>query len=501
MNNTKNNVKQAAIYIRVSTNRQEELSPDSQKRLCLEYAKNNGMIVSNEHIYIEGGISGKHADKRPEFQRMVAAAKRKEGAPFDVILLWKFSRFARNQEESIVYKSMLRNKCNVDVVSITEPLVEGPFGGLIERIIEWMDEFYSIRLAGDVTRGMTENALRGNYQCSPPLGYKIPYHKAGLRIVPEQAVIIRKIYDLYANTTLSIFDITKQINALGMKTQNGGLFERRTVEYILENPIYAGYVRWNRVSNATKKVKDKGDWIIKKGDFEAIIDEDTYRRAINRRDTEYVPRNSRPASTTKHWLSGLIKCSACGRSLSFSRTFDKKYGREYHHFQCYGYTKGKCSVSHAISEKRLVPAMLEAMNEVLKTQDVTYTVLTTAASQTDDGNLIKLQLKKLDQKEDRIKAAYINGIDTLEEYRENKDILQKQRSELEKQLSSTTAEKTVEEQKIEVLQKIKKAITIIQDPLADMDLKREAVHGIIRQIIFNKPENRIEIEYYINGNR
>lgn len=51
------------------------------------------------------------------------------------------SRFARNQEESIVYKSMLRNKCHVDVVSISEPLIEGPFGGLIERIIEWMDEF------------------------------------------------------------------------------------------------------------------------------------------------------------------------------------------------------------------------------------------------------------------------------------------------------------------------------------------------------------------------
>lgn len=71
---------------------------------------------------------------------MIAAAK-SDGHPFDVILLWKFSRFARNQEESIVYKSMLRNKCHVDVVSISEPLIEGPFGGLIERIIEWMDEF------------------------------------------------------------------------------------------------------------------------------------------------------------------------------------------------------------------------------------------------------------------------------------------------------------------------------------------------------------------------
>ena len=86
---------------------------------------------------------------------MIATAKSSDH-PFDVILLWKFSRFARNQEESIVYKSMLRNKYSVDVVSISEPLVDGPFGSLIERIIEWMDEFYSIRLSGDVTRGMTQ---------------------------------------------------------------------------------------------------------------------------------------------------------------------------------------------------------------------------------------------------------------------------------------------------------------------------------------------------------
>lgn len=94
----------AALYIRVSTDKQEELSPDSQKRLLLEYAKNHGMVVSEKHIYVENGISGRKADKRPKFQQMIAAAK-SDVHPFDVILLWKFSRFARNQEESIVYKS------------------------------------------------------------------------------------------------------------------------------------------------------------------------------------------------------------------------------------------------------------------------------------------------------------------------------------------------------------------------------------------------------------
>ena len=144
----------AAAYIRVSTDNQTELSPDSQIKLIRQYAKQNGYIVPNEYIFRDDGISGKHASNRPDFTKMIAVAKQKP-SPFSAVLLWKFSRFARNQEESIFYKSMLR-KNGVDVLSISEPVIDGPFGSLIERIIEWTDEYYSIRLSGEVKRGMLE---------------------------------------------------------------------------------------------------------------------------------------------------------------------------------------------------------------------------------------------------------------------------------------------------------------------------------------------------------
>ena len=104
-----------AAYIRVSTDRQDEYSPDAQKRLIYEYAEKNNINISPEHIYTEIGISGKKADKRPQFQQMIATCKDKEH-PIDVILVWKFSRFARNQEESIFYKNML-SRIGIDVVS------------------------------------------------------------------------------------------------------------------------------------------------------------------------------------------------------------------------------------------------------------------------------------------------------------------------------------------------------------------------------------------------
>ena len=122
-------MKNGALYIRVSTDKQEELSPDAQKRLMLDYARENNIIVTEDSIYWEIGISGRKADKRPAFRQMIAAAKSQEH-PYDVILVWKFSRFARNQEESIVYKSLLK-KAGVEVISVSEPLPDGIMGGLI----------------------------------------------------------------------------------------------------------------------------------------------------------------------------------------------------------------------------------------------------------------------------------------------------------------------------------------------------------------------------------
>ena len=228
MKKTLNEMKNACAYIRVSTDKQEELSPDAQKRLLLDYAKSNHIMILPEHIFIENGISGKKADKRPQFMRMIGMAKSKE-RPFDVILVWKFSRFARNQEESIVYKSLLK-KCGVEVVSVSEPLVDGPFGSLIERIIEWMDEYYSIRLSGEVMRGMKEKALRGGYQSAMPLGYRMNRETKIPEIYELEAVIVRKIYDEYSGNGKSYLEIARELNTLGYKTRRGANYEERTIK-------------------------------------------------------------------------------------------------------------------------------------------------------------------------------------------------------------------------------------------------------------------------------
>lgn len=498
MKDLKSNIKTAALYIRVSTDKQEELSPDSQKRLLLDYAENHDMVVPAKYIYMENGISGRKADKRPKFQQMISAAKSEEH-PFDVILLWKFSRFARNQEESIVYKSMLRNKCHVDVISISEPLADGPFGGLIERIIEWMDEFYSIRLSGDVTRGMTENALRGAYQCRPPLGYRIPHHKAAPEIVPEEAETVRMIFDQYVNGRQSIYAIVKRLNSLCLKTSHGKSFETRSVEYILQNPGYAGDVRWNRTVNETNEIRDPAQWIIRPGHHPAIISKDLFLAAQTRFRSEHRRQNAKPAEVSKHWLSGLIKCPACGRSLS-SCVMHRKTMPDTFSFQCCGYLKGKCSHDCYVRAKEIEPAVIQALKDVVARGTVTYTVKPVSAKQSDENAMEKLKksLDKIVQKENRAKEAYMDGIDTKEEYRKIKDRLRQERQELEDAIAKSEQPKPpVNGSDSKMLEHISNVLDVINSEELTMQEKNAALKSIVDQITYDKDRNHIDVDYYL----
>lgn len=500
MKTNKENLKIGAIYVRVSTGRQDEheLSPDSQIKMALDYAKKNNIVVPAEHIFHEkGGVSGKRADKRPYFQQMIGLAKSAEH-PIDVILVWKYSRFARNQEESIVYKTMLRKNCNVDVISISEPLVEGPFGSLIERIIEWMDEYYVIRLSGEVTRGMTENALRGNYQARPPLGYRIDHKGEPPVIVPEEAEIIRMIFHKYVNDKLSLLEICRQLNALGLKTSHGKDFEKRSLTYILQNISYTGKIRWNRTENETNRIKPEEEWIIADGKQPAIVSTELFEAAQERFKTEYVPKYRKPSATVTHWLGGLLKCSACGRTLSTSKQTDKRYGRTYFHFQCYGYLKGKCSVSHSISEKKIVSYILDTIEQVIDSQKLDFELKQTVAPDNKSQyDILLSSLKKIDTKEERVKQAYRDGIDSLEEYKENKEILKKERADLEQRLKELSEEPQENiDYKSEMLKRVFSVHDILLDDSIPIIRKNEAIKSIIEKIVYHKDENRITIFFY-----
>jgi DNA invertase Pin-like site-specific DNA recombinase len=150
-------LKKAALYARVSSDKQDtDLSISAQLRAIREYAERNGYTIVRE--FIDEAESGRTAD-RPAFKEMIAAARRSSRL-FNAILVWKYSRFARNREDSIGYKTLLR-KHGVQVISITEPFEDTPTGRLLEAMIESLDEFYSANQGEEIMRGLRESASRG----------------------------------------------------------------------------------------------------------------------------------------------------------------------------------------------------------------------------------------------------------------------------------------------------------------------------------------------------
>ena len=337
-------------YVRVSTDKQEELSPDSQEKLLREYAAKNNIIILK--VFFEIGISGRKADKRPEFQKMIGLAKSSDH-PVDVILVWKFSRFARNQEESIVYKSLLRKQSNVDVVSVSEPLIDGPFGSLIERIIEWMDEYYSIRLSGEVLRGMKEKATKKGYQMSPPFGYRAVGNGGPYKIDPDEMKVVDFICDEFDYRNSDATKITRKLNDMGVRTRRGNPFESRSVERILKNPFYYGLVAWNGITFM--------------GTHEVHYSKERFEARMKKIQTTYKPLKRRDVSSCKHWLSGILKCGYCGASLAYNGANRHSPG-----FQCYKYSKGIHTESCSISEKKVIAALEEYFEKLLSGMDFEY---------------------------------------------------------------------------------------------------------------------------------
>ena len=130
-------------------------------------------------------------------------------------------RFARNREDSIIFKAMLR-KAGIQVVSVTERLDDTPTGRLLEAMIESLDEFCSANLGEEVVRGMRESASRGLYVGSyAPYGYRKLKVKDGskdrVKLEPEtyQAEVVKRIFRGITEGN-GLVEIAKQLNSEGI---------------------------------------------------------------------------------------------------------------------------------------------------------------------------------------------------------------------------------------------------------------------------------------------
>jgi DNA invertase Pin-like site-specific DNA recombinase len=310
--NDRINAVPAALYARVSSDRQDvDLSVAAQLRALRDYAERNGYRVVRE--YIDEAESGRIAN-RPQFRRMLDEAKA-EDAPFEEILIWKFSRFTRKREHAVAFKSMLRRR-GIRVTSITEHADDTPTGKLMEAIIESVDEFYSDNLAQEVTRGMREAASRGFFLASKaPYGYKRVKVQDGakerptLEIDPATAPIVKEIFEM-SRRGLGLKEIARDLNERGLSIHGRRWYKRR-LHYLLTNEAYTGTSVWGRTARDGQPpdpVRVENAWpaIVSRALFEAV------GRGLKERGPKVRPPRQ---VGSRFLLSGLLKCGRCGKAF------------------------------------------------------------------------------------------------------------------------------------------------------------------------------------------
>lgn len=479
-------LKVAAAYIRVSDERQDEYSPESQLKLIQKYAKDHEYIVPDEYIFYDDGISAKSVKKRKEFNRMIALAKSDE-KPFSAIFVWKFSRFARNQEESIVYKSLLKKK-GVSVVSVSEPIADEVFGSLIERIIEWMDEYYLIRLSGEVKRGMIEKASRGEPVSIAPFGYEIKDKK----LIPNSdAPYVSDIFNAYLNGA-GQREIARNLALKGIKTRRGNAPDNRFVDYILNNPVYIGKIRWSTDGKAaSRRDYSNKNIMIVDGEHEPIIDLDLWNKVQERlQETKRLyGRYQRREQPVQFMLKGLVRCSSCGATLVMQSTACMS-------MQCHNYARGTCGVSHSLSINKANKAVVSALDQAVNNLSFTVEPASIPKESTrsiDYDKLIKLEEVKLQ----KIKEAYLSGVDSLEEYKQNKATVQETINRLKEEKESKQSTEPASIDKSVFAKKVLNVLEFIKSPDVTEQAKNEALRSIISRIIYVKPENRLDIIFYV----
>lgn len=479
-------MKTAAAYIRVSTEDQTEFSPDSQLKAVRKYADEHNMILPDKFVFVDEGISGRKADKRPSFQQMIGTAKLRP-KPFDVILLWKFSRFARNREDSIVYKSMLRKQCGIDVISISEQLGEDKTSILMEAVIEAMDEYYSLNLAEEVRRGMAEKFSRGGVVSQPPFGYKMGN---GIFIPHElNSNIVKMIFSEYLSGT-GTRQIAAKLNDMGIRSTKGNCFENRTVEYILTNPVYIGKLRRsiNGKNNRDRFHQDMENTSIVSGGHQPLVSSEIFEAVqLKLAENKKIYKKYQRQLPVEFMLKGLVKCSCCGATLTMMSS--------HKHLQCSKYAKGSCNVSHYVDLDSLNHAVLMRLKKdffgsviKIKTSPVKFTT----EEFPDIAAMIDWEKKKLL----RACTAYQEGVDTLEEYKKNKSELQSRISELlimQEHQSSMPCGKIKRNDPICA----KLNVSFLERTDISENMKNIFLRSITDCITFFKPEKTLKITYKI----
>ncbi|MDD4859745.1 MAG: recombinase family protein [Dehalococcoidales bacterium] len=402
------------IYARVSTEEQAErdLSIPFQIARCRYHAQGLGWEVVKE--YIDAGESAR-TDKRHEFQKMIVAARAKE---FDIILVHKFDRFARNDYDFVVYEKELE-ELGITLDSVSEPGdASTPAGYIGRRMMQIISTWYSKNLAVEARKGMKEKVEKGGWPKLAPPGYLNVHDKtsAWVEIDPQLGPLVTKAFQEMATGSWTLKEWANQVYSLGHRSRKGNRIAVGIWSSIFHNRFYLGET-WLK----------NGD-MPTKGNQIALTDEDTFSRVqeVLRSHDNYKQRTQRH----KYLLQGMLY-SEDTNTPCFVETHPKKRISYYR-------TKGKVDGRQIFYNTRDIDKQLfDAMRDITITDDQKAALETQmhkwfASEVGDNGEWeqAKQRLVKLERMEKNLQELFLEEEISKEDFKERRVRIQAERTNL-----------------------------------------------------------------------
>ena len=431
--------KKCVLYPRVSTEMQVDgFSLDGQKNSLKRFADREEMEIVN--IYEDAGKSGKSIEGRPAFKQMLGDIE--NGLEIDYILVYKLSRFGRNAADILNSLEHVQS-FGANLICIEEGIDSSQTSGkLLISVLSAVAEIERENIIEQTMNGRKEKARQGGWNGGfAPYGYYLKDKQ--LYIQENEAEAIRIIFDKYVNGNMGFYKIANYLNLQGIqkiKRANGTLSQWSThfVRMIIDNPVYSGKIAFGR--RTREKVKGskneyrqvhQEEYILADGQHEAIISEELWQKAHEKRVITGVKAPSKIGRDRAHLLSGILKCPKCGGPMYTNKhAWTNKDGtyREIYYYVCSKArtARGKsCDYKAMLKKTDIEPLVIEAIRELIKNQDFATEVKSKIGKQIDTSTLdrelknYEIKLREVDLNKTRLE----NEIDSLPEdtrFRERK---------------------------------------------------------------------------------
>lgn len=319
--------KKCYIYIRVSTAMQVEgYSLEAQKERLTKFAAFQEMEVVRE--YCDAGKSGKSITGRPEFTRMLQDIA-ESGEDIDFILVFKLSRFGRNAADVLNSLQYIQDY-GVNLICVEDGIDSSKDSGkLTITVLSAVAEIERENILVQTMEGRKQKAREGKWNGGQaPFGYTLDSKNSTLVVNPEEAEMVRLIFDKFVHTDMGADTICDYLNQHGytkkrVRDQEVSHFTRSFLMRVLDNPVYTGKIAYGK--SATEKVKGSrdeykrvktDDYLLTDGLHEAIIDEETWEAARQKRKRTGQRWVKTHSLEHEHILSGIIKCPLCGAGMT-----------------------------------------------------------------------------------------------------------------------------------------------------------------------------------------